>query len=213
MLDDNDAGAAYLNALKQSSGAGAAPARAPDEVKPQPAGTTYSSLANAPWQEKRKSPRYVCDGSARLQKPGGASTWARFADIGLHGCYIECASPYGIGTNLDLKLELEGIRVEANVQVRVSYPGLGMGVAFMKISAEEQNHLQELLRRISARDLTAGLPVDSQPSSSADPLLVPNAESQANPNARAVVREIVKFFEHRHMLGRDEFLRILRTSR
>lgn len=213
MLDDNDAGAAYLNALKQSAGAGAAPAPAPEASALQSTGTTYTSLASAPWQEKRKSPRYACDGSVRLQKPGGASTWARFTDIGLHGCYIECASPYSIGTNLDLKLELDGIRVEANVQVRVSYPGLGMGVAFMKISEQEQSHLHELLRAISARDLTAGQPVDSQSSSIADPLLVSNAESPADPNARAVVREIVKFFEHRHMLGRDEFLRILRTSR
>jgi len=213
MLDENEAGAAYLNALKQSSGAGAAPAPAAEAGAPQSTGTTYSSLASAPWQEKRKSPRYVCDGSVRLQKPGGASTWARFTDISLHGCYIESASPYSIGTNVDVKLELQGIRVEANGQVRVSYPGLGMGVAFMKISEQEQNHLQELLRRISVRDLTAGLPVDSQASSIADPLLLPQEESSTAPNAPAVVREIVKFFEHRHMLGRDEFLRILRASR
>ena len=213
MLDDNDAGAAYLNALKQSAGAAAAPAPAVETKAPQPAGTTYSSLASTPWQEKRKSPRYSCDGSARMQRPGGASTWARFTDISLHGCYIETAGPYSIGTNLELKLEAHDIRVEATGQVRVSYPGLGMGVAFMKISEQEQSHLQELLRRISARDLTAGVPVDPQPSSFTDPLLVSQAESSSAPNPRAVLQELMKFFESRHMLGRDEFLRILRTSR
>src|SRR5438270_8499802 len=99
MADDNDAGAAYLSALRQSTkanvGAAAAPARALDPNHPA---TTLPQKSNSASAEKRKSPRYKCEGSARIQHVGSATaTWAKFADISLHGCYVETATPLRAG--------------------------------------------------------------------------------------------------------------------
>jgi hypothetical protein len=137
MADENDTGANYLASLRQSSGphaAAAAPARAPDV--PGPAETESEIkigdlppplAANSASTDKRKSPRYKCAGSARIQEIGSTvATWATFADISMHGCYVETAAPHRMGATLALKLDANGFRVEAIGEARVIYPGLGM---------------------------------------------------------------------------------------
>ena len=155
MADENDAGAAYLASLRKSvtsSAAGAAPARAPvpRSAENQSGDAVPTTRANTGIIEKRKSPRYKCAGSARVQEVGSTvSTWATFSDISLHGCYVETAVPLRVNATLSLKLEVNGFRVETGGQVRVSYPGLGMGVSFTKMSEEDRERLRELMRLIS----------------------------------------------------------------
>jgi hypothetical protein len=213
MADEEDAGAAYLAALRQSrgpQGAGAAAARAPEV--PGAAGSAARAgdrpRVNVAGSEKRKSPRYICDGSVRLQESGSqASTWARFTDISVHGCYIESAVPYPQRALLELKLEANGFHVEAVGDVRVTYPGLGMGISFVKMSEVDRGKLRALIASISPSSVILGPRFSTQdsagqPSESAPPVTNPNAALQA----------MLKFFENRHVMGRDEFLRILRTN-
>jgi hypothetical protein len=61
-----------------------------------------------------------------------AHTWETFTDISLHGCYVEAQATYPVGTVLQIKLEANGVKVEITGNVRVSYPYLGMGIAFCK---------------------------------------------------------------------------------
>ncbi len=89
--------------------------------------------------DKRKTPRYKCKGSARLQESGSAvSTWATFADISMFGCYVETACPLRVGTVLGLKLDVNGFQVEATGEVRAAYPNLGMGISFNRISEKDR---------------------------------------------------------------------------
>jgi PilZ domain len=156
-FEENSDGADYLSALKRSGSpqaAGAATARAP---QPVPAATQVdeggpSSKASAARAEKRKTPRYKCKGSARLQERAStAPTWATFADISMFGCYVETASPLRVGTVVSLKLEVNGFRVEASGEVRAAYPSLGMGISFTKISEKDRERLRELVSSISRR--------------------------------------------------------------
>jgi len=213
MADKNDAGAAYLAALRQSTGqssspqaAAAAPARAPG-IPPSDGIVAPPERTNSGTADKRKSPRYKCQGSARLQRVGSTvATWATFSDISMHGCYVETASPLDMGAQLGLKLEANGFRVEATGEVRVVYPSLGMGISFTKVSEEDAKRLRELVRSISPASVILG----SRPAPRS-----PSIASGALPpvvNAGATLQAIVKFFEDRHMLGREEFLRILRKS-
>ena len=48
-----------------------------------------------------------------------------------------------------MKLEANGVRVETKGNVRVSYPYLGMGIAFAEMSEENRGPLRELLATIS----------------------------------------------------------------
>ena len=213
MADEIDAGAAYLAALKRSTipqATGAAPARAPTPASPPgtPLGSTLSGRTD-PAPEQRRSPRYPCQGSAQLREiHSGTSTWATFSDISLHGCYVEAATAYASGSVLALTIEVNGFRVEAKGEVRASYPGLGMGISFTEVSEKDRERLRALVRSLSQPSIMMGARTEAVPSS--DPQLNP-LPAAANP--ALALEAITKFFEDRHVMGREEFLRIVRKSK
>lgn len=212
-FDETSDGADYLSALKRSGSpqaGGAAAARAPEP--PHSAATLGEvptpNRANPARAEKRKTPRYKCKGSARLQEKGStAPTWATFADISMFGCYVETANPLRAGTVLSLKLEINGFRVEATGEVRVAYPSLGMGISFIKISEKDREQLRELVASISRPSTTPS--AQSATRARAIPQL-DVLSATANPSA--ALQAMRSFFENRHVMGREEFLRILRKN-
>jgi hypothetical protein len=209
MADEPDAGAAYLAALKQSAGpqaGGAAAASAPQA--PRSAGTRTGAMISSGSADKRKSPRYRCQGSAHVREiETGVAIWTTFTDISLHGCYVEATTTYRIGVMLGLKLEANGFRVEATGEVRVAYPSLGMGISFTKMSDEDRERLRELVRSISRPSVILGGRVAMRP-----PPTVPADTLPGVSNPTATLQAMSTFFEDRHMMGREEFLRILRKS-
>lgn len=204
-FDETSDGADYLAALKKSSSpqaAGAATARAPEAEE-----GAARNKPDARAVDKRKTPRYRCKGSARLQESGTAAIWARFADISLHGCYLEAATPLRLGTMLGLTLELNGFRVEASGEVRVAYPNLGMGIHFVKMSETNREQLRAMVGSISKSSMMIGSRVVARA-----PLLPQSDSVPGVTNPIATLQAIVNFFENRHVMGREEFLSLLRKS-
>jgi hypothetical protein len=205
MADEEDAGAAYLAALKQSSPPRAAAAVPVVAQSPQ---ARIVGVKPTRTPEKRRSPRYRCQGSAHINEIGKAvAIWTTFADISLHGCYVEATTAYRVGVKLGLKLEANGFRVEAIGEVRVSYPHLGMGISFSQMSDEDRERLRELVRSISRPSVILGARVAAPAPSTLQP---EGSQQIANPSA--ALQAMVTFFEDRHMMGREEFLRILRKG-
>jgi len=211
MADKNDAGAAYLASLRQSSGPHAAtPARAPEDPRSADAHGEVAPPRDPTRgkADQRKSPRYKCTGSGRIQEIGSTvATWATLADISMHGCYVETAAPLRVGAALSLKLDANGFRVEATGEVRVIYSGLGMGISFSHMSGEDRGRLRDLVRSISPPSVI----LSSQPA----PHVPSTLQSDALPavaNPGATVQAIFKFFQDRHVMGREEFLTILRKN-
>lgn len=212
MADDNDAGATYLSSLRQSAkrqgatASAASPTRAHESTPRNVAVPENSASA-----DKRKSPRYKCEGSARIQEIGSTvATWAKFADISMHGCYVETATPFRSGALVTLKLDANNYRIEAAGEVRVVYSGLGMGISFVKMSEADRSRLRELVRSISPASVIMNQSVSPHPASTTTP------QSGITPpiaNPAAVLQAILKFFEARHVMGREEFLKILRINR
>jgi hypothetical protein len=214
LFDESSDGANYLSGLKQSGSpqaAGAAPARVPEAPRSTAAPATEAASSNkagAVGVENRRSPRYRCKGSARLQVIGSTvAIWATFADISMHGCYVEAASPLGVGTVIGLQLEVNGFRVEATGVVRVAYPSLGMGISFDKISEEDRERLRGLVRSISPPSVIVSPRVTPR-----SPLIPLSDASPPVANPGAALQAMLNFFEDRHIMGREEFLRILRKS-
>ncbi len=146
MAHEIDEGVAYLRSLKQSSPLSAA-AAAPARYSSTAGGDAGDQFKGA---EKRRSPRYKCEGSAELREEGcDVRTWATFSDISLHGCYVEAQATYPANTQLHMKLDANGVRVETKGSVRVSYPYLGMGIAFADMSEENVARLRTLLATVS----------------------------------------------------------------
>jgi PilZ domain len=218
MAQESDEAVAYLKALKQPSGsqhssqhgtatatapamsatAAAPPVELPDNAEPCFQGS-----------EKRRSARYKCEGSVEIQEDGcDVRTWATFTDISLHGCYVEAQATYPAGSALQLKLEANGLKVECKAaSVRVSYPYLGMGIAFIEMSDGDRTRLKELLATISRPALIMGPGFISTL-----PSCVPLDGSIPIPDPAAAVRSLLAFFENRHMLMRDDFMTIIAKS-
>ncbi|HZQ94340.1 MAG TPA: PilZ domain-containing protein [Candidatus Sulfotelmatobacter sp.] len=201
MAQDNNDGISYLLALRQSSRSQVSERPTDSEQGQQKIGSQEYAGTN-----RRREPRYLCVGSAEIREEGcEVRTWATFTDISLHGCYVEAQATYPAGTVLNLKLEANGIRVDTKGNVRVNYPYLGMGIAFVGMTEENVARLRQILANISRGCVVAGSGAASPPPSTAVSGSVPGAADPA-----AALRELLTFFESRQMLTREEFFRILR---
>ena len=209
MADETDS-ISYLMALRRGAGpaAGAAPAREGGAHPGQPApAQSPNPQTSYEGPEKRRSPRYKCEGSAEMCEVScDVRTWATFTDISLHGCYVEAQATYPMGAVLRLKLEANGQRVEATGNVRVTYPYLGMGIAFVEMTPENETRLKDLLASISRPSVIMGPGV----ASSLPARLLDSVPTIANPGA--ALQALLDFFEDKQMLMREDFLRILRQS-
>ena len=213
MAQEIDEGVAYLRALKRSGSSIATTAAATAREITAPGhsaqdGATADSNERFQGSEKRRSPRYKCEGSAEVREEGcDVRTWATFTDVSLHGCYVEAQATYPVGTVLHMKLETNGLRLEATGNVRVSYPYLGMGVAFVELSEANRAQLRQMLSQISRPSAIMGPGIASSLPASGPLDAVPAIADPA-----AAMQALTEFFESRQMLMREDFLRILRKS-
>jgi hypothetical protein len=193
MADEMNEGTAYLRALKQAtrvpSGAAAAPALEPDRLIDNL--STAQGSESFQGAEKRRSPRYKCEGSAQLREEGcEVRTWSTFTDISLNGCYVEAQATYPAGTLLHMKLEANGIRVETKGKVRMAYPYLGMGISFEETSEGNACHLKQLLASLSRPGVIMGPGVNAP-----HPSTGPIESLPAVRRLEAAVRALIEFFE------------------
>jgi hypothetical protein len=179
--------------------------------------------------EKRRSARYKCEGSIEIQEDGrDVRTWATFTDISVHGCYVEAQVTYPVGTILHLRLEINGMKVECEAaSVRVTYPHLGMGIAFVDMPEESRARLRELMMSISRPSIIMGpRNVTTQNTGAQNVLpqnlglrLITSQSIVGDPNGshilaepKAAIDALFAFFETRHMLVREDFLAIIARS-
>ncbi|MGH9496896.1 MAG: PilZ domain-containing protein, partial [Candidatus Sulfotelmatobacter sp.] len=163
MTQDTDQGIAYLMALKGDAATAAATAAA-TQCEAENSVNTSRPVAG---REKRRSRRFQCEGSAEFHQEGtDIRTWATFSDISLHGCYVEAQATYPVGALLHMKLDANGIRVEAQGIVRVSYTNLGMGIAFADLTPHNTAELRRLLASLSRPNLMIGPGASTLPSNS-----------------------------------------------
>jgi hypothetical protein len=211
MEKESDEAVAYLRALKRPDGSQAGTAAAPalEKVAAAAGVAVAGGIDQHPGPEKRRSARYTCEGSVEIQEDGcNVRTWATFTDISLHGCYVETHATYSKGTPLHLRLEANGVRVECKAaSVRVTYPYLGMGIAFVEMSDLDHTRLKELLATISRPVKIMGPGFISTL-----PTCGPMDNPIAIPNPAAAVTSLMAFFENRHMLMRDDFMKIIAKS-
>jgi PilZ domain len=206
MTQDNDEGISYLLALKGTASEAPAPAR---EATPETAArSVFSAQSSFEGTEKRRTPRYKCEGSAEICEIGcDVHTWASFTDVSLHGCYVEAQATYPVGTTLALKLQTNDRKFEVTGLVRVNYPYLGMGIAFMEMTDGDRSVLKDLLASMSRPMTIMGPGIASSLPASGTLESVPLIS-----DPKVALQALLDFFEDRQMLMREDFLRILRQS-
>ena len=200
-MGSESSGADYLRRLKRDleppSGFPDSETRVPTEPAPAAGG------------ERRRSPRYKCSGSAQFRVEGSdVHTWGTVTDISQNGCYVELMATFPVGAIVDLQLELNGIRAYVKGEVRVSYPCLGMGIAFREISDENRVRLLDMLRSVGpAAPPVTPIASDAQSVSTVTLLALPIIINPA-----AALQVLAEFFETHSNLTKQDFVRLLRKS-
>ena len=74
----------------------------------------------------------------------------RLKDLSLGGAFIEFEGRYQPGAIFNLRIALEGAFINSTVIVRRALDGHGVGVQFLDLSPESQEHLAGFLERCAA---------------------------------------------------------------
>jgi hypothetical protein len=168
--------------------------------------STVTAEADETPGERRRNPRYKCEGSAEFRVGGSdVRTWGTFTDISMNGCYVEMTATFPVGSIVDLGLELKGLRARVSGEVRVSYPLLGMGIAFRDVSPQDQQGLEEMIEQLNPlRAVKRNAEAEEmKPVGTAMPVVL---------DPVAALRALTEFFETRGLLSKEDFIRVLRRS-
>jgi hypothetical protein len=151
-------------------------------------------------RERRRSPRFRCTGSVALTPEGtDVRMWGTLTDISLRGCYVEMSSTLAVDTKVVLVLDALGIRIRAKGVIRISYPGLGMGILMTDLAPEQREFLNQLLGTLSQASAVPA-PQLVQERSAADVI--------AAVDPIPFLNELRRFFDSKSPLPREEFFRI-----
>ena len=116
--------------------------------------------------------------------------------------YMEVHASYPVGIILKMKLEANGVPVEAMGVVRVDYPYLGTGIAFGEMPEATAARLRELLNQVSRP--TVGTAHGMSSSLGCGGMLGLLAQVV---DPISALRAFAQFFENRQTLMRHDFLR------
>ena len=184
--------------------AGAVDARA--DSGPTPGTSTGAAvapaLANAIEREKRRSPRFRCEGNMELKTEGSTiRTWATFTEVSASGCYVEMMTTFPVGTKMELQLGMNGFLVNGEAVVRVTYPFLGMGIEFTNLSQNAREQLDDMVASLNMFALRR-----AEAAAKRDMVLPPVSEPAA------VIDALVQYFETHAALSSEEFVRLVADS-
>jgi hypothetical protein len=187
----------YLRALKRAH---EKPAAAAPTAAPPPRQNAY------PHPDRRRNPRYKCEGSAEFRMEGSdVRTWATITDLSRSGCYVEAQATSPVDTPVNMVIEVVGIRAQVKGLVRVSYPFLGMGIAFTDISGPDQALLDEILLRLASTVSVPVNPPDAKPAT-------PAALDLSTVNAAATLVAVAGFFQAHATLTREQFTELIQRD-
>jgi c-di-GMP-binding flagellar brake protein YcgR len=85
-----------------------------------------------------------------VELPRGAKLSARTADISRTGCYIDTLNPIPAGSQVRIRITHHDEVFEAVGRVVYLSQGLGMGIAFLAVEAEQQAKLERWLAESGA---------------------------------------------------------------
>lgn len=96
--------------------------------------------------ERRRAQRFSFIATTEVIDAASEAKFSvRTSDLSRIGCYIDMLNPFPIGAALLVQITKESDKFEAAARVVYQVPGLGMGVAFTKISVSYQVVLERWL--------------------------------------------------------------------
>lgn len=104
-----------------------------------------------PYREKREVPRFSFIAEVALIEPATDTRISgRISEISRKGCFVDLLNTLPEGTPIELKVSRDqGVFVTRGRIIYVQ-PGMGMGVAFVDISADQMKILDAWLQELSS---------------------------------------------------------------
>jgi hypothetical protein len=113
----------------------------------------YGSTTNSdqPYREKRAVPRYMFIATVDLVEPiSDVHISGRISEISRKGCYVDILNTLPVGTQINLRVTRDQGAFATPGRIIYVQEGMGMGVAFLEMSADQLVVLDSWLAEISA---------------------------------------------------------------
>jgi hypothetical protein len=112
--------------------------------------TKFVGSAGVASAERRKQPRYSFSAAADVvEVRSGARIQGRISDLARGGCYVDAMSPFGVGSEVKIRIVVESRTFTAEARVVFAAPGMGMGLMFTAIEPEQLAVLDRWLAELS----------------------------------------------------------------
>ncbi|MDP9263729.1 MAG: PilZ domain-containing protein [Acidobacteriota bacterium] len=108
-----------------------------------------TEVAGSKKEEKRGHQRLSCSGGAEVRtQPDAPMVWTVLADISRCGCYLQTPSALPVKTYAEVLIKAGDVEISSPAVVRTCDPGVGMGLEFAAMDAENKQRLHELIERL-----------------------------------------------------------------
>jgi hypothetical protein len=116
-------------------------------------------------KERRAEPRYNIAAMAEaIEIKSNTRLSGRISDFGVGGCYFEVMSPFGVGSDVQLRITRNEQTLTANGRVLYSTGGMGMGLVFTRVEPEQRSLLLKWVSELSGKQM----PTTSQPETNSE---------------------------------------------
>ena len=116
-------------------------------------------------KERRAEPRYSIAAMAEaIEIKSNTRVSGRISDFGAGGCYFEVMSPFGVGSDVQLRITRNEQTLTANGRVLYSTGGMGMGLVFTRVEPEQRSLLLKWVSELSGKQT----PPTAQPGASVE---------------------------------------------
>lgn len=101
--------------------------------------------------ERRKYLRYFVSLEIEINEVGssfpvrGATT-----DVSLGGCYVATIFPLAVGSQISFKMQVGCENIKGRGSIQTCHPGVGMGIRFIDLTAQDKLQLDSYLRALMA---------------------------------------------------------------
>ena len=129
-------------------------------------------------------------------------------DLSLGGCYVEMAAPFPARTRVVLTMRIAELQVQVEGVVRVMHPEIGMGVEFMRTTAQQREQVQKFIQTLmNIHGASPELVVAAEGISDAE------SAAPAQPAAADAEDPLLGLFRRKTEFTTESFLNELRKQR
>jgi len=138
----------------------------------------------------------------------------RLSDLSRGGCYLTTNSPFPRGTRIILSIKTAGLVVRAGGVVLVAHPEFGMGMEFLKSTAEQREQAQRMIKILRASaDKSPELQVEPDGLETSSPDDSVDAFQASATKVPGTEDALVDLFRRKFEVPVETFLQQLRAQR